>query len=88
MKILPARRVVGGARVPGDKSISHRAAVIAALARGTSCIENFSTSADCASTLRCLAQLGVRIKREANTVLVEGVGAEGVPQFQTPRAAL
>ncbi len=88
MKINPARKVTGSLTLPGDKSISHRAAIISSLARGSSRLSNFSTGADCASTLRCLAQLGVRIKREANTVIVEGVGAEGVPLFQTPRSAL
>ena len=88
MKINPARKVKGRASLPGDKSISHRAAVVSALARGRSRISNFSTSADCASTLRCLTQLGMCIEREANTVIVEGVGAEFIPQFQTPRGAL
>jgi 3-phosphoshikimate 1-carboxyvinyltransferase len=62
--------------MPGDKSISHRAAIIAALAApgGRSRLANYSTSADCASTLRCLAALGVRIEREGNNVLVEGAG--------------
>ena len=50
--------------VPGDKSISHRAAMIAALAEGSSRITNFSTSVDCAATLACLEQLGVSIERD------------------------
>jgi 3-phosphoshikimate 1-carboxyvinyltransferase len=62
--------------VPGDKSISHRAAIIAALARAgsRSRLANYSTSADCASTLRCLAALGVRIEREGDAFAVEGAG--------------
>src|SRR5438093_626430 len=56
--------------MPGDKSISHRAAMIAALADGGSRISNFSTGADCAATLSCLAQLGVGITRIANELLV------------------
>lgn len=62
MKLVPARRVNGQTRLPGDKSISHRAALIAALARGTSDISNFSTAQDCASTLSCLRDLGVSIE--------------------------
>ena len=77
MKIQPARKLRGRVRVPGDKSISHRAAIIAALAGaggGRSRLANYSTSADCASTLACLAALGVRIEREGNNVSVEGGG--------------
>jgi 3-phosphoshikimate 1-carboxyvinyltransferase len=72
MRIQPARRVSGYLRLPGDKSISHRAAIIASLARGRSRIENFSTSEDCASTLACLSQLGVAIERDETTVSIEG----------------
>jgi 3-phosphoshikimate 1-carboxyvinyltransferase len=61
-------------RVPGDKSVSHRAAILAALSTGATRISNFSTSADCASTLRCLEQLGVRVRRERATVEIEGAG--------------
>jgi 3-phosphoshikimate 1-carboxyvinyltransferase len=71
--------------MPGDKSISHRAAMIAALADGTSRIKNFSANEDCAATLRCLAQLGVSITRVSTDVSVEGAGAHGL---RTPAAAL
>lgn len=69
----------------GDKSISHRAAMISAMARGETRIDNFSTSADCASTLACLENLGVEISRENSTVFVTGVGKTG---FQKPETAL
>src|SRR5918911_1571457 len=72
MLIRPAKRLRGRVRVPGDKSISHRAALLAALARGRTEITNFSTGADCASTLNCLRQLGVRVERYANVVRIEG----------------
>lgn len=82
MRIEPARRLRGRLNVPGDKSVSHRAAIIAALARGRSVVSNFSTGADCASTLRCLEQLGVRVERDGNTVVIEGVGTdEGAARF-------
>ncbi|MBC8031511.1 MAG: 3-phosphoshikimate 1-carboxyvinyltransferase [Pyrinomonadaceae bacterium] len=78
MRIAPARRLKGSIRLPGDKSISHRAALIAALAQGESNLANFSPSRDCASTLSCLAQLGVRIERNGNEVRVQGVGIGGL----------
>lgn len=73
-----ARRIRGRLSLPGDKSISHRAAILAALARGRSRIENFSTSEDCARTLSCLGQLGVRVRHNLTEVLIEGVGLDGL----------
>lgn len=64
--------------MPGDKSISHRAALIAAMARGESQLANFANSRDCASTLACLAQLGVRIEQNRNDVCIMGVGIGGL----------
>src|SRR5688500_11577829 len=75
MKIQPTRRLKGRISVPGDKSVSHRAAIISSLARGRSEITNFSSSADCASTLSCLARLGVGVERTGSTVQIEGVGS-------------
>ena len=62
MKLIPVQTVKGSLCLPGDKSISHRAALIAALADGPSEIANFSTARDCASTLECLRGLGVSIE--------------------------
>jgi 3-phosphoshikimate 1-carboxyvinyltransferase len=62
--IPPARAISGGLLLPGDKSISHRLAILAALAKGASEIHNFSPAADCASTLGCLKRLGVKIETE------------------------
>lgn len=70
--------------MPGDKSISHRAAMIAALAKGTSRIGNFSTSEDCGATVRCLAQLGVSVTRKGDEVVVEGVGTRGLTAPKAP----
>ena len=70
--------------MPGDKSISHRAALIAALANGTSRIRNFATSEDCAATLRCLAQLGVSIARKSDGVMVQGAGTRGLSAPKEP----
>lgn len=62
MKIEPANFLNGKIRLPGDKSISHRAAIFAALATGETRIENFATNADCASTLGCLKNLGSTLR--------------------------
>ena len=78
MLIRPAKRICGSITVPGDKSISHRAAMIAAIANGISRIRNYSTSADCAATLSCLKKLGVQIERKENEVTVHGVGPNGL----------
>ena len=78
MIISPAKRIRGELAVPGDKSISHRAAMIAALARGTSRIKNYSTSADCAATLSCLRDLGVLIEQTADEILIHGAGNNGL----------
>lgn len=72
MRIAPARLIKGQIRLPGDKSISHRAALIAALSTGSSEIANFSTARDCASTLACLQQLGVSIANKAGKLLFAG----------------
>jgi 3-phosphoshikimate 1-carboxyvinyltransferase len=79
-----AKLIRGRMRVPGDKSISHRAAMMAALAEGTSSIKNFSTSADCAATLSCLTALGVVIKRYDNEIAITGVGRDGLREAKQP----
>jgi 3-phosphoshikimate 1-carboxyvinyltransferase len=76
--ITPARRLEGAAALPGDKSISHRYAMLAAIAEGSSRITHFSTGADCHSTLRCLEALGVSIAEEDTTVRLEGAGLDGL----------
>jgi len=69
---MPARNVLGSLRLPGDKSISHRYAMLAAVAEGRSRFQNFSTGGDCASTLRCLEALGCAVKRDGGTVEIVG----------------
>jgi 3-phosphoshikimate 1-carboxyvinyltransferase len=68
----------------GDKSISHRAAMIAALAEGPSRVTNFSPSADCAATLSCLTKLGVSIEHDGNDLRVYGAGAGGLRASSEP----
>ena len=76
--IRPAQRLTGSVRLPGDKSISHRYAILAALAEGPSEVHFFSPSADCQSTLSCLAKLGVKMERKDDTLLIEGGGLKGL----------
>jgi len=82
--VQPAKRIRGNITVPGDKSISHRAAMMAALAEGASHLTNYSTSADCAATLSCLRHLGVRIERTGNEVTIFGVGPDGLRAPDAP----
>lgn len=72
MRLIPARSINGQLRLPGDKSISHRAALIAALSRGGSEISNFSTARDCASTLGCLRSLGISIEDKNGKIIFAG----------------
>src|SRR5678816_512215 len=83
MRLRPARLIDGRLRLPGDKSISHRAALIAALSDISSQISNFSTAADCASTLSCLRELGISIDQNQDKVVFAG-GEE----LSTPRGPL
>jgi 3-phosphoshikimate 1-carboxyvinyltransferase len=76
--IVPARALAGAIEAPGDKSISHRYAILAALARGTSEIRNFSPADDCQRTLDCLARLGVKVEKDENTARVTGAGRNGL----------
>ena len=72
--IRPAKNIFGSLRLPGDKSISHRYGMLAAFAQGTSRFSNFSTGADCASTLACMTALGATVSRtEEGFVEVTGV---------------
>jgi 3-phosphoshikimate 1-carboxyvinyltransferase len=83
-KLEPAKSLTGTVRFPGDKSISHRYAMLGAIAEGASEIHFFSTSADCQSTLSCLKQLGVKIERKDNVVTIEGAGLGGLRPATQP----
>ena len=78
MKIRPATRINGRLNVPGDKSISHRYAMLAGLAEGTSELRHFSAAADCQSTLECMSALGAEVKIEKDLVKVTGRGPRGL----------
>jgi 3-phosphoshikimate 1-carboxyvinyltransferase len=75
--VRPARNLRGSVSLPGDKSISHRYAMLAAIADGPSRLENYSTGADCTSTLGCLRSLGIkweRVENAENAIAVQGSG--------------
>lgn len=76
--------LTGELTVPGDKSISHRAIMLGALAEGTTTIHNFLQSKDCLSTLKAFQDLGVEIDNQMDVVTVKGVGLKGLKQPQKP----
>jgi 3-phosphoshikimate 1-carboxyvinyltransferase len=76
--ILPGGTVEGVIELPGDKSISHRYAILAALAEGTREIANYASAADCRSTLECLRGLGVGIESSDGLVRIAGKGLDGL----------
>jgi 3-phosphoshikimate 1-carboxyvinyltransferase len=82
--IRPARSLSGSVRLPGDKSISHRYAMLGGIAEGDTRLQNYSTGADCASTLRCVQALGVKWERQDDTIVIHGRG----PELEAPTTAL
>ena len=76
--ISPGGNVTGVVELPGDKSISHRYAILASLAEGTSEIRNYSSSADCRSTIECMRKLGTEIDITKEFVRVVGKGLDGL----------
>jgi 3-phosphoshikimate 1-carboxyvinyltransferase len=79
-KISPASSVSGAITLPGDKSISHRYAMIASIAEGPTRIRNYSTGADCHSTLGCMRALGIEIEGHGTEFTVHGKGLHGLRQ--------
>jgi 3-phosphoshikimate 1-carboxyvinyltransferase len=77
--ISPARSLSGNVVLPGDKSISHRYAMLASLAEGVSKIRNYSTGADCQSTLGCMRALGIEIDA-GEELAVHGKGLHGLSE--------
>jgi 3-phosphoshikimate 1-carboxyvinyltransferase len=77
-QISPARAVSGAVLLPGDKSISHRYAMLAAIAEGATKIANYSSGADCQSTLACVRALGAGVEKNNGVVHIEGRGLEGL----------
>lgn len=83
--VLPARNFRGSVRLPGDKSISHRYAMLAGFAEGTSRFSNFSTGADPHSSLACMKALGAKVEKHVDgTISVTGTAGK----FQQPASLL
>jgi 3-phosphoshikimate 1-carboxyvinyltransferase len=83
--ISPGGNVTGVVELPGDKSISHRYAILATLAEGPSEIFNYAAAADCRSTLECLRRLGIEIDATRERVRIIGRGLDGL---KAPKRAL
>lgn len=74
--IAPARNIAGSIRLPGDKSISHRYAMLGAFAAGTTRLQNFSTGADCASTVECVRAVGAGATQQNGSLILQGRDGE------------
>jgi 3-phosphoshikimate 1-carboxyvinyltransferase len=77
-RIAPASALSGSLSLPGDKSISHRYALIGAIAEGDTRIANYSTGADCHSTLGCVRALGIEVEEAGTEVTIHGKGLDGL----------
>jgi 3-phosphoshikimate 1-carboxyvinyltransferase len=86
LRVKPGRPLSGRVSVPGDKSISHRALLLGAIAEGTSRVENFLPAADCLATLRAARALGVEVEELAPTMLL--VSGRGLRGLQEPEDVL
>jgi 3-phosphoshikimate 1-carboxyvinyltransferase len=84
MKILPKVRLRGRFEPPGDKSVGHRLALLAAIARGRSRLAGFAPGQDCASTVGLIEQLGVTTSRSGDVLEVEGRGGTGLKASERP----
>ena len=84
MQVSPANALKGIVNLPADKSISHRAALLAAVAQGTTVIDNYAASEDCAATLGCIEALGAKVERKGARITVTGRGKDGLTQPTGP----
>ena len=85
LKLEPAQRLVGHYTAPPDKSIAHRALILAGLAQGRSTVHPVTNAADVHSTVTCLRQLGVSIEQVDDTWVIESPGVRG---WTAPERAL
>jgi 3-phosphoshikimate 1-carboxyvinyltransferase len=83
--ITPGGALTGRVRLPGDKSISHRYGMLASVAEGVTTIHNYSSGADCHSTLGCVRSLGIEVEVDGREVKVHGRGLHG---YRTPTGDL
>jgi len=80
LRVRQTQKIEGTIRVPGDKSISHRAVMFGALANGTTTIEGFLPGADCLSTISCFRSMGIEIEQQGDKVTVQGKGWFGLEE--------
>lgn len=80
MKISKAKRLSGTCRVPGDKSISHRAVMLAGISQGSTRVRGFLNGEDCLSTLRCFQQMGVQVEKNDQEMIITGRGLHGLQE--------
>lgn len=80
LRIQKVKSIQGTVRVPGDKSISHRAVMFGALAEGTTTISGFLPGADCLSTISCFRRMGIAIEQQGDQVVVHGKGWFGLEE--------
>ena len=85
MEITKQTGLRGVVHVPGDKSISHRAVMFGALAKGTTSVTHFLEGADCLSTISCFQKMGIEIEKQNDKVLIHGKGLRGL---NSPREIL
>ncbi|HEY3373925.1 MAG TPA: 3-phosphoshikimate 1-carboxyvinyltransferase [Candidatus Aquicultor sp.] len=79
LKVSKANKIAGRITVPGDKSISHRAVMLGAIADGITRVTGFLPADDCISTMRCFKALGVKIEQPGDTeLIIHGVGLKGL----------
>jgi len=78
IKISPVKKISGEVTVPGDKSISHRAVMIGSIARGTTRVKGMAESDDCNYTVNAFRAMGVNIRSEGDTTIIEGKGLKGL----------
>jgi 3-phosphoshikimate 1-carboxyvinyltransferase len=82
--ISPGGTITGSLELPGDKSISHRYAILAAISEGASEIQNFAAAADCQSTLECVRRLGIPVDATRERVRIAGAGLNGLKAPRKP----
>ncbi len=84
MNIKPVKKLLGEITVPGDKSISHRALMIGALARGITKVKGLSDSDDCNYTASAFKDMGIAIRKEGDITIIEGRGLHGLRKPERP----
>ena len=88
VSVSPARRLHGEIELPGDKSIAHRAAIIATLAKGESLIENFPDAEDPQATVTCLTKLGIEYEYVGKTLWLQSKGINFLEEYDKPLNAM